>query len=175
MILRVLITTLLLSLAFNYCSGQARERLEAINSVWSKFYQAFETLDYQPMAEIHSKELVRISGGQRISDYEQYIEGYKSSFKKAKTDANSKRIELRFFERINSESTASERGIYKLINNENRPDEQAYYGQFHVIFKKEDGIWKILMDYDSNPENQIGEKEYLASYTIDELDNFIKE
>ena len=51
-------------------NAQTKDNFEHINKTWSKFHKAFETLDYRLMAEIHSEDLVRISGGKRISDYQ---------------------------------------------------------------------------------------------------------
>ena len=155
--------------------SQTEINLNDINQVWFKFYQAFETLDYSLMAEIHSKDLVRISGGQRISDYESYINRYKLNFEKSKENGVTNNISLRFFERINNDSVASERGIYHLIRNKGKDDEQTYYGQFHVIFKKEQGIWKILMDYDSTEGKTIGEEDYNKAKSITDFQSFVKE
>jgi len=154
--------------------SQSKANLEAINVVWNKFYQAFENLDYTLMAEIHSKDLVRVSGGQRILDYQTYIDNYKARFQNSKENNNTNNISLRFFERINNDDTASERGIYKLVINKGKKNEKSYYGQFHVIFKKENGTWKITMDYDSNYENKIGEIDFMESYGIENLKRFSK-
>ena len=172
---KLVFLTLFLVVFANQGYAQSLNNLKEINKVWMEFYQAFDSLDYKPMARIHSKNLVRVSGGERILDYDTYINNYKSSFKKAKEDKILNNISLRFFERINNDSTASERGIYKLTRTEAEGSQQAYYGQFHVIFVKEDGMWRILVDYDSNPENSIGEKDYINGYAIDELDAFILE
>lgn len=155
--------------------SQTSNDLKEINAVWSKFYQAFETLDYSLMAEIHSKALVRISGGQRISDYDTYINRYKTQFVKAKENGITNNISLRFFERINNDSIASERGIYQLIRNKDQDSEQTYYGQFHVLFKKENGEWKILMDYDSTEDNTIGEDDFNKAHAITDFESFIKQ
>lgn len=125
------------------------------------------------MGEIHSKELIRISGGKRITDYNTYINNYKTRFYKAKDNKITNSISLRFFERINNDSIASERGVYKLIRVQNLK-KKVYYGQFHVILTKEKDLWKILMDYDSNKNNSINEKDYLKAYDINELDKFIR-
>jgi len=154
--------------------SQTLNNLRAINEVWHKFYQTFETLDYTLMADIHSKELVRISGGQRISDYDTYINGYKYRFAKAMENGITNNILMRFFERLHNDSISSERGIYNLIQNKNQDDEQTYYGQFHVLFKKEQGEWKILMNYDSTEGNTIGEDDYKKAFGIEEFDTFIK-
>lgn len=158
----------------NLSHTQSLKNLKEINTVWTKFYQAFDSLDYQPMAEIHSKKLVRISGGKKITDYNTYINNYKANFKKAKQKNISNNISLRFFERINNDSIASERGIYKLIRTENNENKQVYYGQFHVLFAKKDGVWKIVMDYDSNELNTIGEEDYIKAYGINEFNTFVQ-
>jgi hypothetical protein len=164
---------ILLFVAFaNQGNSQSLNNLEEINRVWKKFYQSFDSLDYKLMAEIHSKKLIRISGGKSITDYKTYINRYKTSFEKAKEQNISNKISLRFFERINNDSIASERGIYKLVRVENKKDQQTYYGQFHVVFVKEKAEWKILMDYDSNEADTIGEKDYLKAFGINDLDRF---
>ena len=157
----------------NQSNSQSLNNLQEINKVWEKFYEAFDSLDYKPMAEIHSKQVMRITGN-KIRDYKTYINNYKAMYKEAKENGVSYTISLRFFERINNDSVASERGVYKLTRKVKGKNEQFYYGQFHVLFKKENGVWKILMDYDSNEENSIGEKEYAKAFGINEIDKFIQ-
>jgi len=165
---------LFITIFSNYGITQTTNNLKEINEVWYKFHQAFDSLDYKLMAEIHSEDLIRISGGRRISDYETYINNYKKRFADQKKKGETNEISLRFFERINNDSIASERGIYKLIRNKNRHDEKAYYGQFHVIMMKENGTWKIFMDYDSNESNTIGEDDYAKARGIEEIDKFVQ-
>lgn len=153
--------------------SQTKTNLQDINATWAKFYKAFETLDYTLMAEIHAKDLVRVSGGKRIIDYDTYINNYKVGFERDKAAEQTSEISLRFFERINNETTASERGIYKLIRNKGTEKEQAYYGQFHVIFKKIDNEWKITLDYDSSEGETIGEDDYNKAFSIDDFEKFL--
>jgi len=155
-------------------NSQTNNNLVEINKVWDQFCLAFESLDYNLMANIHSKKLVRIDGGRNIIDYENYIKNYKTRFQETKSKKETKEISLRFFERISNDSTASERGIYQLTNNKNTSKEKTYYGQFHVILIKENGIWKILIDYDSNEANSINEKNYLQAFGLREYDKFIE-
>jgi len=167
---------LLILMVFPHKSNsQSVTNLEEINKVWYTFYQAFDSLDYKHMVTIHSKNLIRISGGKNIINYETYINNYKSRFHNARKKKQTSEISLRFFERINNDSIASERGIYKLIRNKNQDNEQTYYGEFHVILKKENGGWKISMDYDSDKGNSITEKQYLQAHGITDYHKFIKE
>jgi hypothetical protein len=168
--------SILFCIAFSINShSQSETNLKDINKVWAQFYLAFETLDYEPMAEIHSKKLIRISGGQRILDYTTYINNYKSRFKSSHQNNDTNTIALRFLERINNDSTASERGIYKLTINKDLKNEKNYFGKFHVLFVKENNNWKILMDYDSTEGNTIGETNFLKAQEIDNLEPFVKQ
>lgn len=175
MLKKAIIALVFTILIANTSYAQKTEHLKDINAFWAKFYKAFETLDFTLMAEIHAKDLVRVSGGKQILDYDAYIKGYESSFQNSKDTNQTSHISLRFFERINNKTTASERGIYKLIRNKGTVKEQAYYGQFHVLFKKNDGEWKITMDYDSSESNTIGEDDYNKAYAIDNLEQFAKD
>lgn len=157
---------------YNSISAQSTSNLISINQTWTKFCTAFATLDHELMAEIHSTDLIRISGGKKISDYGSYISGFEQTFENAKDEGYSNHISLRFFERINNDSIASERGIYQLVRNQGKSHEKSYYGQFHVILKKIDDEWKIIVDYDSNEEGAIGEKQFLASRAMSDVDSF---
>lgn len=172
--LKKFVFTFIIVLFTSHVTSQSQSNLNEINHVWDKFCKAFDSLDYKLMAEIHSKNLIRISGGKRISDYTTYINNYKERFKEAKKNNVTNNISLRFFERINNDSIASERGIYKLTRVNNKKENKVYYGQFHVLLSKENNTWKISMDYDSNEGNSIGEKEYLKAKGMKELNSFIK-
>ena len=155
----------------NPTEAQNIKNLKDINNdVHYKFCQSFDSLDYKLMESIHSKKLIRVPADRkRILNYEEYMEENKRSFEHAKENNNTLNIDLRLFERLNNDSVASERGIYKFTVNKSQEDEQVYYGKFHVILIKEDNTWKILMDYDSNENNTIGEEDFNKAYEINDL------
>ena len=173
MIKKIIIPIVVLLFSINFTCAQNLDNFKAINAVWDKFYKAFETLDYTLMADIHSKDLVRVSGGKRILDYDTYIKNYKIGFEQSKETNQTSNISLRFFERLNNDTTASERGIYRLIRNKGTKDEKAYYGQFHVLFKKINGEWKITLDYDSSEGGTIGEDDFNKAFAINDFEKFL--
>ena len=152
------------------------KRLQDINNdVHKQFYQAYDSLDYKLMESIHSKKLIRVPADRNtILNYEEYMKQDKNSFEHTKKNNGTLNIELRFFERLNNDSVASERGIYKFTINKGREDEQIYYGKFHVLLIKEDDTWKILMDYDSNENNTIGEEDFDNAYEMNNFEKFLK-
>jgi len=151
-----------------------QESFDAINKVWAKFYTAYETLDPEPLKEIHSKQLVRVSGGKRVSNYKTYMKSVARRFEKAKEQGTSYKISLRFFERALSDHQASERGVYRLTVFQ-KDRETDYFGQFHVIHVKKGNKWKILVDYDSNEGKTIGVEQFEAAHAIDDLKPFINQ
>ncbi len=169
-----LILLLFISIGCTISSAQHVEHMKAINhEVWEKFYWAFESLDHGLMAEIHTKDLIRIPANQKtILDYATYINNYKTTFQQARDNNTTRSISLRFFERITNDSVATERGIYRFTFNKGMPDEHNYYGQFHVLLVKRDQKWQILMDYDSNENNSIGEDDYQAAFALDNFEKY---
>lgn len=151
--------------------GQENLELAKINSqVWSKFYAAFQDLDYKLMEEIHSKEAIRVEANQQnILNFEMYIKQYQERFAQARENNRKSKIALRFIERLVNDQFASERGIFRYTANPGQDSEAHYYGKFHVIHRKENGVWKILVDYDSNENGTIGEKDFDAAKEIDDI------
>ena len=87
-LMNVKILTLVAFFCFPFYRTQSQpvSELEQINrDVWEKFYMAFDSLDYQYMAGIHTKDLIRIEGNrQSIIDYDTYINNYKVGYRMAK-------------------------------------------------------------------------------------------
>ncbi len=169
----VLLIILIIGLIENG-NSQDKKSLQEINGLWLSFCQAFDSLDYELFSQIHSTKLIRIPNGKQIIDYDRYIEKYKVNFEKERKANSTVSISLRFIERINNDSIASERGIYKYVRNKNNPNEETYYGKFHVLLIKEKGDWKILMDYDSSEGGAINEEDYNQACDMDNIEKFIK-
>ncbi|MEC3907692.1 nuclear transport factor 2 family protein [Tamlana sp. 2201CG12-4] len=163
--------TLLLSFLSLSVFTQNKKDLQDINiQVWSNFTKAFETLDYKLFSDLHSEGLIRIGGDYKtVRDKISYIEGYEQRWKGKPIDQT---ISFRFLERIVKDGKASERGIYKLTQHPDSHNKKVYYGKFHVILKKEDSLWKILVDYDSSENNTINEAIYQQAFPMDDLNKY---
>ena len=157
----------------NTVDSQNLEHLKAINTdLWENFTKAFETLDYELFSRLHSDDLIRVNGDSKsVKGKTVYIEGYK---KRWATKEINQTISFRFLERISNNEKASERGIYRLTRNLNTQYEQSYYGKFHVILKKENEKWKILVDYDSSENNSIDEDSYQKAFDIEDFEKYQK-
>lgn len=151
--------------------SQNETTLTAINKqIWEPFTTAFETSNYDLFASLHSDDLIRVNGdGKRIQNKVSYIKGYKTRWS---TNKQNHTIAFRFLERIANNESGSERGIYKLTINQNTEQEQSYYGKFHVVLRKENESWKILVDYDSSEKNTINAHVYNNAFAIDDFSKY---
>ena len=131
--------------------SQADALQKGINEqVWKPFIKAFNSSDDAAFRAVHSKDVTRvIQDDNRIMGYEQYFKKMPDSIKVKWKDWK-KNIELRFIQRIASIDKAFEVGYYKTTStNLVTGEKRTGYGKFHVLLRKEDSVWKILMDADA--------------------------
>ena len=161
--------------SFSYAQSSIEDMKTINNNVWIPFEKAFNTFDNSIMREIHSPELIRLSASsQNIRDYVTYMNDNQNSFKKKILSNSKSDFTLRFTERINNDSIASEHGIYRLVSNLGKDNEYISYGKFHVLLKKEVNKWKIIFDYDSDENKTIGLKQFNEAFEKADFVKFIK-
>jgi ketosteroid isomerase-like protein len=139
-------------LYYGLCFSQTVSFQQEINEqVWKPFIRAFNNDDNEAFRAVHSKEVIRvIQDDDRVLGYGEYFKKIPDSTK-AKWSNWKKNIELRFTRRIASSDKAFEVGYYKTTStNIATGEKRSGYGKFHVLLRKENGAWKILMDADAN-------------------------
>ena len=148
---------------------QAQSSQTEINSqVWKPFIQHFSDHNAKAFLALHSKDVVRSPReAKTIWGYDEYLK------KQSEGDAyeiknNLKRsLELRFTERIANGDIAIEVGIYKTVVTAPDGKQQIYFGRFHVVLRKVNGTWKIIVDTDYTENNTIGEKDFLTAKPLE--------
>lgn len=153
---------LTLPLLFAATSLFAQNAQKEINEqVWKPFIKGLNEANTELFMGVHSKDLVRSPrNAKEVLNWDAY--------NKQTAEWNSKRtgkvnIELHFTERINSDTQAIDVGVYKTSWTSADGKSGAGYGRFHVVLRKENGTWKILVDTDSNEGGTIGEAQFLAA------------
>lgn len=159
----------ILLLGFFSSAALAQTDQQEINAqVWQPFTQAIMTQNVGAFIALHSKELVRAEiNRKKVMGWEEYKNnmeagwpGWKESIEKSKTKYT---FELRFTERLSNGATAYEVGYFKNESVQPGGEKRVSYGKFHVVLRKEDGTWKILVDSDSNEGNTITEEMFQAA------------
>lgn len=122
---------------------------EINEQVWLPFIKTFGDGDTEGFMALHSRDVVRSPrDGKRVLNWEQYFEDVRRGNEHAVRSGYSLSLELRFTERIAQNNLAIEVGIYKTTYTTSEGQHNSY-GRFHAVLRKEDGIWKILVDTDS--------------------------
>lgn len=136
--------------------------------VWKPFIHTFNNYNADGFLSLHSKDLIRSSrDSKEVLNWEQYIKQQKSGDEWSKEKGSKRTLELRFTERISNLSQAIDVGIYKTTSINNKGEIRSFFGRFHVILRKENGVWKILVDTDSSEGNTISEKDFLAAHPME--------
>lgn len=142
---------------------------ELNRDIWIPFMEAYAAGDADKYLGLHTADFIRAQGdGQNTNDLEGYGTNIRAGFKRGKNQSGKTTIEFSFFERFSNGKTASERGIYKYTYAPPTGKPWTSYGQFHVFSRKENGQWKIAVDYDISEGGTIGEAEFRAGKRTEE-------
>ncbi len=147
------------------------DQAEINSQVWKPFEQAIMSQDVAAFVVLHSKDLIRAEiNRKKVMGLEEYQKGmeanwpaWKESMTKNKTRYT---FELRFLERLSNGSQAYEVGYFKNEMINAAGEKKQSFGKFHVVLRKENGVWKILVDSDSNEGGTITEEMFLAAKPI---------
>jgi ketosteroid isomerase-like protein len=141
---------------------------KAINrDVWKPFSEAYAANDVEKYLALHTADFLRVSD-RRILTKPQYTDEQRGHFQRRKEKNISIMIEFRLTERAVTAAFASERGIYHTVSGKGTPNERSHYGKFHVLFRKDNGTWKITMDYDSDEQRTINAKSFEEAFALED-------
>jgi ketosteroid isomerase-like protein len=146
---------------------------ELNNDIWYAFTSAYAARDLEAFLAVHSPELIRAGGPEgHVLNFDEYAAQTREWFAKLIEDGHNVAIELRFTERLASEATASERGVFRIVGTGAGGDERVFYSRFHTFARKTEGRWRIVVDYDSNEGGSIGDEAFAAATPIDDVAAF---
>jgi ketosteroid isomerase-like protein len=136
--------------------------------VWKPFIQSFNNRDTKTFMDLHSKDVVRSPrDAKAVWSWSEYFQQQERGDNRERELKSTRQLELRFTERIADNDQAIEVGIYKTTYIEPGGLSKSYYGRFHVVLRKENNIWKILVDTDSSEANSISEKAFLEAVSME--------
>lgn len=158
----------------NWKASQNR-LLELNRDIWIPFSESYAAGDADRYIALHSQDFVRVSkSGEHATDLHGYAKSVLRSFNRNAISGGRTTIEFRFVERFASDMSASERGIYKYTFFPPSGSPTSGYGKFHVVSRKENGVWKIFMDYDSDEGGTIDAVDFESAYAVHDIRQFDK-
>ncbi len=149
--------------------GIAQNTQKDINDqVWIPFIENFNSYNTDGFMKVHSKDAVRSPRDTKtIWNWEEYREKQDQGNQQGVSQNMKQKLELHFTERIAKSDLAFDVGVYKTTVVFPNGKIESYYGRFHVVLRKENNIWKILVDTDSSEGGTIDEKSFLSAKSIE--------
>ena len=162
-----MVVILFSSNVFSQGSPQTTEMSEEVRKeineqVWEVFAEAYHNVEFSMFKSIQSSNMTRVTvDSRKVQNYESYMSEMERFFNSLKSRGDTLGIRFSFTERLESNGTAFESGYYEFSMK--RKDESEFtiygYGQFDVVLKKEDGVWKLEYDRDKSVRITIEEFE----------------
>lgn len=136
--------------------------------VWKTFIKAFDDGNTDLFMNVHSKDLIRSPrDGKEVLNWDQYKKQMADWAAYNKQNNSKLQLELHFTERIDNGNQAVDVGVYKTTSIASDGTKRSDYGRFHVVLRKENNTWKILVDTDSSEGGTIGEAQFIAAKPLE--------
>jgi ketosteroid isomerase-like protein len=160
---------ILFFLLFTVIQVFAQDERQAVNEqIWRPFIDSFNNRDTKKFMDVHSKDVVRSPrDSKKVIGWDEYYKQMERGDKSENASKSKRILELRFTERIYGQDKAIEVGVYKTTYVRADGITQSFYGRFHCVHRKENGVWKILVDTDSSEKGTISEKDFLEASAME--------
>ena len=124
---------------------------EINQSLWKPFKAAFEDLDAEKLNALYAKEVLRVTPS-GIDTENNFRKANIERLKAHKLSNTDPQLDFWLDSRHTNKTTSYEVCFYRMtLTKANNVD--TIYGQFHIVLKKTDGLWKIAQDWDTGKIN----------------------
>ena len=134
-------------------AAQTRNRaqeLEALNrDLWLPFIEGIRTDRAELYVGVHSGQFYWVAPGTkgRIMDLAEYDDDSRAVMKRRKAAGERTEIEYRFLERNVDGDFAAEKAVVKFVLHRQGKPPETTYGVAHYFSRKENGVWKMWLQY----------------------------
>jgi ketosteroid isomerase-like protein len=157
---RICLVVVLFFTTFGFTQEAESVQKEIDQHLWKPFKVAFETVDVIALNALYGEEVLRVTPN-GIDTENQFRAANLKRFNDYKVSGTKVALDFWFDSRHTNATTSYEVGFYrmKLSNDEGK---NTIYGQFHIVLRKTDGIWKITQDWDTTEINgdKIGPEDF---------------
>ncbi|HEX7154237.1 MAG TPA: hypothetical protein VF618_22305 [Thermoanaerobaculia bacterium] len=91
----------------------------------------------------------------RVMDLAEYDDDSRRVMAKRKEDGTTSEMEVRFLERNVKPTFAAEKVVIKFTMREKGKEPQTSYGIAHYFSRKENGVWKVFLQYGSREKGTV--------------------
>lgn len=124
--------------------------LNEINKdMWKPFLEGIKHDKPELYLNIHSKDFYWVATGKdsRIMNYKEYDIDSQGIMQKRSQDGATSELEVRFLDRTINNEFATEKCVMKFTFRKPNQPPQVGYGVSYVFSRKENGVWKMLVQH----------------------------
>lgn len=148
---RISILSIMLFLVLE-AKGQTKKTdllAEIDRDIWITFLNGVNTNNPDMYNSVHSKDFYWVMEGikTRIMNFQEYVEDAAKVMKERETRGIKTILDVRFTERNINNEFASERCVVKFVSVEPHKNPVESYGYAQVFSRKENGVWKKVVQY----------------------------
>jgi ketosteroid isomerase-like protein len=122
--------------------------------VWRPLLQAMNSMDADRFIAILSTDVVQISyDHKQIRNRDEFVALIRESYARGRERGTRRSVEFRSLGRIESGPLAYESGYIKTTFTTAAGEVKISYGAFQSVMRREQGGWKLLVDYDASTMN----------------------
>lgn len=123
-------------------------RTAELDAYWAEVSRSVKTGDFPAYQAGCHEKAVLVSGSKRVSyPLSQALSRWKKEFDDTKAGNRESAVEFRFAHRFGDAVTAHESGIFCYTWKQGDGEATPEYVEFEALLLKENGTWKILMEY----------------------------
>lgn len=123
-------------------------RLAELDVYWAEVSRSVKKGDFAGYQAGCHEKAVLVSGSKRVSyPLSQALVRWKKEFDDTKAGTRESSVEFRFAHRYGDATTAHESGVFCYTWRQGDGDPTPEYVEFEALLLKENGTWKILMEY----------------------------
>lgn len=144
----VSIVSLAVTVAVSAAETTASIQKTIDETVWEPFQRSFEAMDGEALNAVYAGQVLRVTP-EGLDTEETFKQKNRTRFDE--NHARGDRIDLDFWfdSRQTNADTSYDVGFYRFGITPSAGATSYFYGQFHIVLKKQNGQWKIVQDWDT--------------------------
>lgn len=121
-------------------------RTAELDDYWDHLAQTVREGDFENYAAAYHEDAVVIFGLQNSVPVAEALSGWKQLFDDTRSGKIKSNVEFRFDNRIGSETTALESGMFLYSTTDANGNKQEQYARFEALLVKKPDGWKMVME-----------------------------
>lgn len=142
-----LLCRFVIALLLAFPTATAAQVTDELDGYWAELSRTVEEGDFEGYGALYHPDAVLVVGGQASMAIAQALNGWKQLFVDTAEGTAEASVEFRFTDRVNSEDTAHETGMFAYSFAPAGQEAQVSAVHFTALLVKREGKWLMVMEH----------------------------